>query len=77
MSKKLLKATATVTIVEKFDTPKLLIEEILSGTKQNYTYDIIVILDDVLIFNYTYDDWDFKVPVVCQLVGNAYWVVTK
>jgi hypothetical protein len=75
--KTLLKSTATVTIKEKTSTPKLLIEDILSGRNKEYTYEVIIVTDDTLIFNFTYDDWDFKVPVVCQLIADTYWVVTK
>jgi hypothetical protein len=77
MVKTLLKSTATVNIKEKTSTPKLLIEDILSGRNKGYTYEVIIVTDDTLIFNFTYDDWDFKVPVVCQLIADTYWVVTK
>ena len=78
MNKKMFsKSTATVTIHEPAESPKKLIEEIMEGRTNNYVYEIVVVTEDTVIFDFTYDDWYFKVPVVCQLVANTYWVVTK
>ncbi|NRA77114.1 MAG: hypothetical protein HRU18_02805 [Pseudoalteromonas sp.] len=76
MDKHLSSTSTTTTILEPMATPKLLIEKILSGRSNQYIYEIKVTTDNTLIFDYTYDDWDFKVPVICQLIANTYWLVT-
>ena len=75
--KRLALLTTSVKIHFKAESPKKLIEDILEGRSMSYTYEIEVITDDTLIFNFTYDDWDFKIPVICQLIADKYWIVTK
>ena len=77
MSKELFKSSVQTYIHSKMDTTEELIKSILVKRSDLITHEVLVSTKDTLIFNYTYPDWDFTVPVICQLVGDTYWLVNQ
>ena len=75
MIKRLYRHKLERTLHVKHDSTKLLIEDILGGRKPSYVYEILHVDETNIVFNYTYDDWDFIIPVTCQLIGDTYWLV--
>jgi hypothetical protein len=76
-SKELFKSSVHSSIHSKMDTTHELIKSILTKRSENILYEVLVSTKDTLIFNYTYPDWDFTVPVICQLIGDTYWLVNQ